>query len=571
MMDSRELLYVFSPMPPSFNGIADYSYDLIEKISAWYRVICVISDDAPEPNPVGRLAFLYYSQYRHISEQAAQQRHLFQIGNNSGHAYMLPVIEQVSGVITIHDAALPHMLEAAATSSGRYEAFLDIIETAHGLDSRRLAQDAMAGGLWFGAMAQEFDCLAIVAARARSIVVHSNLAYRRVKAAWPKANVYLIPHYASSTAMRDIQPFDVSQPVRLLCFGFAGRAKRLDLVLAALAHHRAQGLDVRLTIAGQIRPEEEDVEAQVATLGLGPWVTMTGYVAEHEIDTYLQNADLVINLRDPTSGESSGTVARALSAGCCVVVSDVGAYAELPDEVVVKIPVHAMTVAAFADKLEPWLKEPTSRARVGRQAASYAKTALSIDKVAADYAAAIEQSYATAPPRLPQACDITGFLPIQATSQVTQAARERGMHLASFQLWWRERLLPLGDGQRLAILGSVQSEAELASAVFGWNGRGAPQGVLALMDEQNLLSPGEGLTELWDLLFGHEAPRHVTIEVEHPCQLPELLITQMRMRGYVLLREARVPELPLLLNEPVYRVENAWCGTFALLACGELA
>ena len=51
--------------------------------------------------------------------------------------------------------------------------------------------------------------------------------------------------------------------------------------------------------------------------------------------------DICVNLRSPTMGETSGSVIRQLSLGKPVVVSDVGWFAELPDDVALKVPVDA--------------------------------------------------------------------------------------------------------------------------------------------------------------------------------------------------------------------------------------
>ena len=42
--------------------------------------------------------------------------------------------------------------------------------------------------------------------------------------------------------------------------------------------------------------------------------------------------DVLVNLRYPTMGETSGSVIRALSLGKPLVVSDVGWFSELPDD-----------------------------------------------------------------------------------------------------------------------------------------------------------------------------------------------------------------------------------------------
>ena len=56
---------------------------------------------------------------------------------------------------------------------------------------------------------------------------------------------------------------------------------------------------------------------------------------------YMAATDIVLNLRYPTVGESSGSLLRALGLGRAVIVSDVGGFREFPDEVCLKAPVDA--------------------------------------------------------------------------------------------------------------------------------------------------------------------------------------------------------------------------------------
>ena len=49
--------------------------------------------------------------------------------------------------------------------------------------------------------------------------------------------------------------------------------------------------------------------------------------------------DVLVNLRSPTMGETSGSVIRGLALGKPMLVSDVGWFSELPDGVALKIPV----------------------------------------------------------------------------------------------------------------------------------------------------------------------------------------------------------------------------------------
>jgi hypothetical protein len=53
---------------------------------------------------------------------------------------------------------------------------------------------------------------------------------------------------------------------------------------------------------------------------------------------YIDAADICLNLRYPYNGESSGSLARILAKGKCVIVNDLGSFSEIPDNSCVKLP-----------------------------------------------------------------------------------------------------------------------------------------------------------------------------------------------------------------------------------------
>ena len=71
------------------------------------------------------------------------------------------------------------------------------------------------------------------------------------------------------------------------------------------------------------------------------------YVDERRLWSLMAAADLVVSLRAPTMGETSGSAIRALSLGRPLVVSDVGWFSELPNDVVLKVPVDEYEVATL--------------------------------------------------------------------------------------------------------------------------------------------------------------------------------------------------------------------------------
>ncbi|HLK45496.1 MAG TPA: hypothetical protein VKT18_05885, partial [Acidimicrobiales bacterium] len=93
------------------------------------------------------------------------------------------------------------------------------------------------------------------------------------------------------------------------------------------------------------------------------------------------------NLRYPTMGETSGSAIRALSLGKPLVVSDVGWFAELPDDVALKVPVDEHEVGVLAAAL--WLGSEHGAA-LGQAARAYVEREHGVEAVADRYVAALE-------------------------------------------------------------------------------------------------------------------------------------------------------------------------------------
>jgi hypothetical protein len=91
-------------------------------------------------------------------------------------------------------------------------------------------------------------------------------------------------------------------------------------------------------------------------------------------------------------GETSGTAIRALSLGKPLVVSELGWFAELPDDVALKIPVDESESETLAAALELLSSRPDVRQAMGEAARALAEREHRLDRVADRYASAFEQA-----------------------------------------------------------------------------------------------------------------------------------------------------------------------------------
>src|SRR5205807_3279073 len=128
-------------------------------------------------------------------------------------------------------------------------------------------------------------------------------------------------------------------------------------------------------------------------LGLdGDGVVREPYVEEERLWSLLRACDACVLLRAPTMGETSGSAIRTLSLGKPLVVSDVGWFGELPDDVALKVPVGGDDeVRALVAALRR-LAEPAVAARMGEAALAYVRADHDPRHVAERIVAAREQT-----------------------------------------------------------------------------------------------------------------------------------------------------------------------------------
>jgi glycosyltransferase involved in cell wall biosynthesis len=232
---------------------------------------------------------------------------------------------------------------------------------------------------------ERFPLSGTVVDRARGLIVHSHYVAGRARAAGYEGPLWQIPHPA--WPMGEVAPAsDVSGAPLIGCFGYLNMNKRIPELLEAFASFRRAHPGARLLLAGAAG-ERFDIERRLERLGLVEGVQRLDYVPEERMWSLMAACDVLVNLRYPTMGETSGSAIRALSLGKALVVSDVGWFSELPDDAVLKVPLdeyEVQTLAAAIGLAAGHAEE------LGAAARAYVEREHSLDRVAGDYAAALE-------------------------------------------------------------------------------------------------------------------------------------------------------------------------------------
>src|SRR6185437_2983797 len=151
---------------------------------------------------------------------------------------------------------------------------------------------------------------------------------------------------------------------------------------------------------------EFPIEQMIQSMGLSANVRVLGFVPIEEFVGYIAATDIILNLRFPTVGESSGTLLRSLGLGKAVLVSDIGSFSEFPDDVCLKVPVGAGEEDLIFEYLNLLVSRPEVAQALGARARNYVAEECNWDSVARQYAgflqAVVEGKEWTQPERAAQ-------------------------------------------------------------------------------------------------------------------------------------------------------------------------
>jgi glycosyltransferase involved in cell wall biosynthesis len=359
----------YSPLPPETSGVADYSALLLPALR---RHVEAVLPKRGSTKPVkGADVALYH------------------VGNDpSAHGWIVEALRRRPGVVVLHELVLHHLV--AGLTVGRKDAagYLDAMEREAGPVGRMLAHgvlDNRLPPLW-ETRPEDFPLAGEVLelARDHGLIVHSRYVEDAVRAGGFAGPVHRIPHPAWPPPA--VEPAVLDGDPLIGCLGHLNPNKRIPQLLEAFVRVREHRPGARLVLAGAAAARF-DVDRRLDQFGLlgDPSLVREGRVSEDRLWSLMAACDVLVSLRAPTMGETSGSAIRALSLGRPLVVSDLGWFAELPDEVARKIPVGEGEVAALVEALEGPRPDPAAvRAYVQREHG--------LDRVADAYAAALEHA-----------------------------------------------------------------------------------------------------------------------------------------------------------------------------------
>lgn len=387
-----------SPVNPAPSGISDYSEELLPYLAQYAEITLFVEPGLKPDNPQLARHFELLPLHRLDRElrRHPYQGLVYHMGNSAAHAAIWHQARRIPGVVVLHDFVLHHfMLWYAANVQHDVQIYVREMATRYGSQGEHIAQLMIRSR--FTDAAFDFPCCEPVLETARGLIVHSAYVHERAATIRPDLPVAIVPmgvplpprqQRAAARSQLGLPP----HAAILAGFGHINAWKRVEPTLRALATLRAEGRDARLILVGSVSPNY-DLHGLIARTGLHDAVTVTGYVPRTAFEAYVAAADLCVNLRYPTGGETSASLLRLLGAGQPTLVSAVGSFAELPAGVAAQVdpgPAEVEQILAYCRLL---LDRPELAAAMGRRARSFVTTEHTLSRAAQGYARALARFY----------------------------------------------------------------------------------------------------------------------------------------------------------------------------------
>jgi len=399
----RPTLAYISPLPPEPSGIADYSAELLPELSRHFEIDIVVAQrEVRDLYITATFPIRTVDWFRNHADK--YDRILYHFGNNIFHQHMFRLLDEIPGVVVLHDFFLSHLIAYMENHGSFPNAWVLELYTSHGYQAvwQRFRANNTDDIIW------RYPCNLSVLQRAQGIIVHSANSLRLARKWYggDPSDWAVIPFPRTSRvgenkmAARAALGFGASD--FLVCtFGYLVPTKHSRRLLHAwLKSPLARDCTCHLIFVGENDAGSygREMLATIRDNLIDGNVRITGWVDADVFRQYLAAADIGIQLRTLSRGETSAAVFDCMNYGLATIVNANGSMADLDGDAVWKLP-DDFTDAQLIGALETLWKDAKLREKFGTRAREIILEKHNPFTCAAQYHAAIERFYTSAASR----------------------------------------------------------------------------------------------------------------------------------------------------------------------------
>ena len=392
----RKRLAFIAPLPPEKTGIANYSSELLPELSRYYDIEVIVDQvTVSDPWITRHCSIRDVSWFE--SHVGTYDRILFQVGNSAFHQHMFDLIRDYSGVVVLHDFYLSGIMAHRDFQGLAPGAWPKALYQSHGYPALKAFDFKEGAGLIW-----EYPASLSVIQEALGLIVHSahsmDLGQRWYGGDFGQWTV--IPHLRTPPKEYDRresrQRLGWSDREIVVCaFGLLGPSKLNDrLIKSWLASSVSKNPRCHLIFVGQNHEGEygKHLLKQIATGDAINPIRITGWASQKDYCQHLAAADIAVQLRSLSRGETSGSALDVMNYGLALIVNANGSMADLDPKAVMKLP-DKFSDQELIDALERLVEDEGLRHQMGREGFKVIQTDHDPSACAKAYFEAIEEFY----------------------------------------------------------------------------------------------------------------------------------------------------------------------------------
>lgn len=406
----RPRLAFVSPLPPERTGIADYSAELLPELSKYYDIELIVTQSKVTEswcNKHGKIRSVQWFR-EHVSEI---DRVIYQVGNSPFHQHMLALIEEIPGTVVLHDFFLSGLLSHAELHGSEFYPWSEALYNDHGykaIQSRFMNSD-------IESVKRDYPVNYGVLQQAQGIIVHSEFSCGLAKqwyGAGTDDSFRIIPLVRKSVKINEKKHarsvLSIASDDFVVCsFGFLDESKLNHRLLQAWMNcDLGRSDNCKLIFVGENNGGSYGTSLlkMIVENGLDKKVHITGFTEAAMFNSYLSAADLAVQLRTNSRGETSAAVLDCMNNGLATIVNANGSMAELPSDAVCLLP-DEFEDRELIDALETLWHDNQQRLFMGEKAKAVIHTKHSPVNCALQYVDAIEGFYHESTNSVPRLID----------------------------------------------------------------------------------------------------------------------------------------------------------------------
>ncbi len=369
----RPKLAYISPLPPERSGISDYSKELLPELTRHYDIDVIVNQNVVD-NPWIKANCQVRTIGWFKSHSAKYERIIYHFGNSDFHQHMFHLLKNFPGIVVLHDFFLSGIIAHMEFTGSIENIWSSELYHSHGYKAvqKRFHKKELSKVIY------QYPCNLQILKDAKGIIVHSNNSIQlsnkwyttKETTSWSHIPLLRVANIKKNTKKSRIH-LKFNEDDFIVCsFGLLGPSKLNHRLLDAwLASDLVDNDKCKLIFVGENDKGEYGIELlnKIRNRNLSKRITITGWADAEVFQHYLSAADISVQLRTLSRGETSAAVLDSMNYGLSTIVNSNGSMADLPNDTVYKLP-DDFSNTELTEALENLWRDDKHRTHLGNNA-----------------------------------------------------------------------------------------------------------------------------------------------------------------------------------------------------------